>query len=284
MERQPVTSGRSRVHFNASNDDEEAEPTVNVASFDPDPDPDSEVGTDEAKSMTESVLEEEDGISKDITEIKPPSSFYFDQHSDDSEGEDVRSRKYDEHIHRFLRFKSPSAPTSPQSSPLPSPNLFPEHRNSDIPLLELNGVRTSNQENAESRRSSAGTIVDSGSKKNRHSIDAADALVQGEKREADRLVRAHTKRSRPKDFLRRLSSGDILRSGASTPEDDEHAKHYTFNSGVLTNLLKLYWQCISVLILGTMNNRSRREIRRLQRQVGPLRNGIPSLPITRLPH
>lgn len=237
MERQPVTSGRSRVHFNASNDDEEAEPTVNVASFDPDPG--SELGTDEAKSMSESVLEEEDGVSKDITEIKAPSSFYFDQHSDDSDEETHRSSKDDEHIHRFLRFKSPSAPTSPQSTPLPSPQLFPEHRSSDIPLLELNGGRTPNQ--VESRRSSANTIVDSGPKKNRHSLDAADAFTQGEKKEADRLVRAHTKRSRPKDFLRRLSSGgDLLRSGASTPEDDEHAKHYTFNSGVLTNLLKLY--------------------------------------------
>jgi hypothetical protein len=238
MERQPTSSGRSRVHFNTSNDDAEAEPTVNVASFDPDPD--SEVGTDEVKSITDSVLEEEDRVSKDITEIKPPSSFYFDQQSDDSEEEEIRPPRDNEQIHRFLRFKSPSAPTSPQSSPIPSPSTFPQHRGSDIPLLELNGSRTPVQGDVDSRPSSAGTIVDSGNNKNRYSVDGADAFTHGEKREADRLVRAHTKRSRPKEFFRRLSSGDGLRSGATTPEDDEHAKHYTFNSGVLTNLLKLY--------------------------------------------
>jgi hypothetical protein len=241
MERQLISSGRSRVHFNASNNDEEAEPTVNVTSFDPDPD--SEIGTDEAKSISDSVLEEEDEVSKDITEIKPPSSFYFDQQSDDSEEGESQSPRDNEQIHRFLRSKSPSAPTSPQSSPLPSPNTFPQHRGSDIPLLELNGVRTPVQTQVDSRPSSAGTIVDSGNK-NRDSVDGVDAFTQGEKREADRLVRAHTKRSRPKEFFRRLSSGDGLRSGASTPEDDEHAKQYTFNSGVLTNLLKLYGKIV----------------------------------------
>jgi hypothetical protein len=269
------------VHFNTSNDDEEAEPTVNVASFDPDPD--SEVGTDEAKSITDSVLEEEDGVSKDITEIKAPSSFYFDQQSDDSGEEEIRPPRDNEQIHRFLRFKSPSAPTSPQSSPIPSPSTFPQHRGSDIPLLELNGARTPVQAQGDSRPSSAGTIVDSGNK-NRYSADGADAFTHGEKREADRLVRAHTKRSRPKEFFRRLSSGDGLRSGASTPEDDEHAKHYTFNSGVLTNLLKLYLKIVVVLTIGITNSLLlRREIRRLRHRVGPLRNGITSHLITRVP-
>lgn len=56
MERPPINPGRSRVHFNASNHDEEAEPTVNIAFFDGDPD--LELGPDEGTSITGSVQEE----------------------------------------------------------------------------------------------------------------------------------------------------------------------------------------------------------------------------------
>ena len=128
MERPPSSNGRSRgsrVHFNASGPgDEEAGPTVNVASFDPEPD-ESEQGTDEGKSVTESVSEPDDA-TKDITEAKSPSSFHFDQESDDeSEHGEMRSPQDNEQIYRFLRFKSPSAPTSPQTSPVPSPRSSP---------------------------------------------------------------------------------------------------------------------------------------------------------------
>jgi len=244
MERAPTSIGRargSRVHFGASEPgDEEAEPTVNVASFELEPD-ESEQGTDEGKSVTESVSEPDDA-TKDITEAKSPSSFYFDQESDDeSDHGEMRSPQDTEQIHRFLRFKSPSAPTSPQISPVPSPHSSPpvlsQHRDSDIPLLELNGNR--GQRAPASRRSSAGTVIERGQRKKRNSLDLGDQIG---KREADRLIRAHTRRSKSKDFFRKLSSTpEALRSGNTTPEDDEHARHYTFNSGVLTNLLKLYF-------------------------------------------
>jgi hypothetical protein len=224
MERPPT--GRSRVHFNASSNDEEAEPTVNVTSFDPDPD------NEEDKSVNRSVGDDQ---SKDITEVKPPtSSFYFEESDSDNETQEVTSPQSEQQqIHRFLRFKSPSAPTSPRQSPAASPNVFP-HRDSDIPLLELNGQRT---EQPDSRRSSTNTIGEK--ERVRKSVDSG---APG-KKEAERLVREHTRRSRPKEFFRRLSSGDGLgmRSGATTPDDDGYAKHYTFNSGVLTNLLKLYF-------------------------------------------
>jgi len=226
MERPPT--GRSRVHFNASSNDE-APPNVNITSFDPDPE------NEEENSVSGSV---EDGQSKDITEVKlPTSSFYFEEsESDDEEKQQqgVRSPQEERQINRFLRFKSTSAPTSPQQSPVSSPNTFPQHhRGSDIPLLELNGHRT---DQADSRRSSTNTIAEK--EKGRKSIDSG---APG-KKEAERLVREHTRRSRPKEFFRRLSSGDGLsmRSGASTPDEDGYSRHYTFNSGVLTNLLKLY--------------------------------------------
>ena len=228
MDRNIGNAGRSRVHFNASQNDE-AEPVVNVASFDPD-------GTEEeegSRSPIGSVRDETDGQSKDITEAKNPTSFYLDG-SDDSEDEEVHSPQETEQLYRFLRFKSPSAPTSPQSSPIPSPSTFPEHRNSDIPLLNLDHSQHGRHE---SRRSSVGTYVEPNHNAKRLSTDS---LNPG-KKEADRLVREHTKRGfRPREFFRRLSSGDGLRSGQITPDDDGETKHYTFNSGVLTNLLKLY--------------------------------------------
>jgi hypothetical protein len=245
MERPPtgiVRSPGSRVHFGTSGPgDDEAEPTVNVASFDPEPD-ESEQGTDEGKYVTESVSEPDDA-TKDITDSKSPSSFYFAEESDDeSDDGQMRSPQDAEHIHRFLRFKSPSAPTSPQSTPVPSPRSSPpsfsQNLDSDIPLLELNGNRA--QVAPGSRRSSAGTVVEREQvREKRNSVDSPD---QQGKREADRLIRAHTRRSKSKDFLRKLSSApSVFRSGQSTPEDDEHSRHYTFNGGVLTNLLKLYF-------------------------------------------
>ena len=232
------THGRSRVHFNAENRDDEEGVTVNVASFDPDGGSGEE---DEEKKSGESVQEEEDGQSKDITEFKKgPSSFYFEESEEEEEdGEQPRSPQETEQINRFLRFKSPSAPTSPQSSPLRSPTSIPQHRSSDIPLLELNSQpHTRSQQRLDSRRSSTGTVIGHSEKRSaRYSLDAATLG----KREADRLVKEHSQRAGPKDFCRRLSSGDGLRSGTSTPDpDDDHSKHYTFNSGVLTNLLKLY--------------------------------------------
>jgi hypothetical protein len=190
--------------------------------------------------VTESVSEPHDA-TKDITEAKSPSSFYFAEESDDeSDDGQMRSPQDAEHIHRFLRFKSPSAPTSPQSSPVPSPHSsppsFPQNLDSDIPLLQLNGNRA--QVAPGSRRSSAGTVVEREQGEKRTSLDSPD---QRGKREADRLIRAHTRRSKSKDFLRKLSSTpSVFRSGQSTPEDDEQSRHHTFNSGVLTNLLKLY--------------------------------------------
>lgn len=244
MERPPSSNARSRgsrVHFNAFElGNEEAGPTVNVASFNPEPD-ESEQGTDERKSVTESVSEPDD-TTKDITEAKSSSSFHFDQESDDkSELSEMRSPQDNEQIYRFLRFKSPSAPTSPQTSPVPSPrsspSSFPQHPDSDIPLLELNG--NGGHLAPDSRPSSAGTVIERGQREKRHSLDAGDQLG---KREADRLIRTHTRRSKSKDFFRKISSTpEALRSGTTTPEDDEHARHYTFNSGVLTNLLKLYF-------------------------------------------
>lgn len=226
------STGRSRVHFNASSNDED-EPTVNVTSFDPDPD------HEEGKSIDESM---EDDFSKDITEVKPPtSSFYFEESDSEDESKEIRSPQEKQQIHRFLRFKSPSAPTSPQQSPAPSPNTYSQHRDSDIPLLELNGRRT---DQADSRRSSTNTNTER--EKERKSSD----LVTPGKKEAERLVREHTRRSRPKEFFRRLSSGDGLgmRSGAWTPDEDGDSRHHAFNSGVLTNLLKLYSIVSSMLI------------------------------------
>jgi len=220
----PLT-GRSRVHFNASSNDDE-EPTVNVTSFDPDPD------NLEDKSLGGSM---EDDSSKDITEVKPPtSSFYFEESDSEDENKELRSPQEKQQIHRFLRFKSPSAPTSPQQSPASSPNSYPQHRGSDIPLLELNGRST---DQADSRRSSTNTIAE-----NEKGRKSSESVAPG-KKEAERLVREHMRRSRPKEFFRRLSWGDGLgmRSGASTPDEDGDSKHYAFNSGVLTNLLKLYF-------------------------------------------
>jgi len=227
MERQAGSMGKSRVHFNHS-ENEEADPVVNVASFEAE-----STEEDEGRSSLGGLGEEKVGQSKDITEAKPAlSPFYFEE--SDSDEEDVQSPQDTENIQRFLKFKSPSAPTSPQSSPIPSPRVFPEHRSTDIPLLDLN--RTP-QTQHDSRPSSAGTYVDQGNKEKRQSTDSFSAG----KNEADRLVREHTRRGlRPKEFFRRLSSGNGLRSGQITPEEDGFAKHHTFNSGVLTNLLKLY--------------------------------------------
>ena len=226
-----MQQGRSRVHFNA-NDDEEAEPTVNVASFDPDG---SDAGDDGKVPMTE--MPEKDSTTKDITEVKAPSSFFFDDNDDWNQ--DIRSTEDQSQINRFLRFKSPSAPSSPQPSPLASPELFPQHRDSDIPLLTLSRHTTDSQpKGADSRPSTAGTIIEHYEK--RHSMDEE---YLG-KKEADRLVREHTRRRThgPANFFRRLSPAEGLRSGASTPDEDHFSKqHYTFNSGVLTNLLKLLY-------------------------------------------
>ena len=239
MERLPINpGGRSRVHFNASNRDEEAEPTVNVTSFDPDPDE----GTDEGKSVTDSQISEEDGKTKDITEVKSPSSFYFEEIEDeDNEGggefEGRRASHENEQIHRFLRFTSPSAPASPQSSPPSSPRSFPASRSSDIPLLDLNLNRTPpQQQQLDSRPSNAGTIVEGQQLEKRNSLDSPEDVG---KKEAQQLIREHSKRHRSKDYFRHMSSGEVFRSGTSTPEDHD-SKHYTFNSGVLSNLLKLY--------------------------------------------
>jgi|SRR5277367_5855332 len=289
MERPPTGIGRSRgsrVHFGGSEPgDDEAEPTVNVASFDPEPD-ESEQGTDEGKSVTESVSESDD-VTKDITEAKSPSSFYFAEESDDeSDHGQMPSRQDAEQLHRFLRFKSPSAPTSPQSSPVSSPQSsppsFPQNRDSDIPLLQLNGNRA--QFTADSRRNSAGTVIEKEQRENKNSLDSTDQVG---KREADRLIRAHTRRSKSKDFLHKLSSTPpTFRSGSSTPEDDEHSRHYTFNSGVLTNLLKLYFDHLlreHTLRLDTTNNLLPLAILHHRLQGGAHRSGTPNPPITRLP-
>jgi hypothetical protein len=231
MEKTPNNSGRSRVHFNASNNDEAAEPTVNIASFDPDPD--SELDTDEGKSSVEGVMDE-DGQTRDITEAKTPSSFYFAE-NDELDKEDRRTSEDNEYFRRFLQFKSHSAPTSPQPSPIPSPKMSPEHRGSDIPLVDLTATRTESQPPLDSRQSNAGTIVERGQEK-RDSFDSPGSA----KREADRVIKEHTRWKWPKENFRRVRSGDLDPSGASTPEDEGYARHYTLNSGVLTNLLRLY--------------------------------------------
>lgn len=228
-----VTEGpanRSRVHFSAGSLDDEAEPTVNVASFDPDPG--SELGSDEVR---QSVQEDHD-TSKDITEIKSPRSFYFaDSESEDDEQTPRTSNENAQEIRRILKFKSSSAPTSPQTSADSSPSLFPEHRESDIPMVDLNAQHTTPEHHrANSAPSSGGTAVEGEHRPKRGSAD-----MDLGKREAERLIRAHTKRNKPRDFFRRLSSGDTLRSGQTTPDEEGH-QHYHFNSGVLTNLLKLY--------------------------------------------
>jgi hypothetical protein len=222
MEKPPIQAGRSRVHFNASNEDEESGPTVNVASFEPN----YGGGADDVNS-TAAVIPE--SISKDITDAKSSTSFYFEGDEDE---EEIRSEEDTEQINRFLRFKSPSAPTSPQSSPFRSPESFPQHRSSDIPLLELTR-HTPESRPTESRPSSGDTAVD-----NERKRQSTDEEFLG-KKEANRLIREHTRRG-PTNFFRRLSSQDSVHSGASTPEDGDNSKHYTFNSGVLTNLLKLY--------------------------------------------
>jgi hypothetical protein len=223
-------ANRSRVHFNAGSRDDEAEPTVNVASFDPDPG--SEVGSDEARPS----MQEEDDASKDITEVKSPRSFYFaESESEDDEQTPRTSNENAQQIPRILKFKSSSAPTSPQTSPDFSPSLFPQNRESDIPLVDLNAQHTTpDHHRANSAPSSGDTAVEREHRRKRGSVDTDTG-----KREAERLIRAHTKRNRSKDFFRRLSSGDILRSGQTTPDEEGH-QHYHFNSGVLTNLLKLY--------------------------------------------
>ena len=237
----PVHGGRSRVHFNASNSDEEAGPTVDVTSFDPDPESELELVTDEGKTISESISKD-DRFTKDITEIqKLPSSFYFED-SDQSDEEEIDPHEDNEHINRLLRFKSASAPTSPQTTPVLSPHMFPQNRDLDIPLLDLNANRTPHTGPTDSRPSSAGTIV-GGDRDKRCSMDSDNFG----KREAERLVREHTKRHRSMDFFRHISSGDILRSETSTPEDDGDSKHYTFNSGVLTNLLKLCYRLTSYI-------------------------------------
>lgn len=148
----------------------------------------------------------------------------------------MRSPEDNQQINRFLRFKSRSAPTSPRSSAAPSPNVFPQYRGSDIPLLELT-PHTPDPRPTDSRPGSSDTVVEEEQK--RQFTDTGD---EG-KKEAARLVREHTKRgNRPTSFFRRISLGDRPRSGASTPEEDHFGKqHYQFNSGVLTNLLKLYF-------------------------------------------
>ena len=226
---QANSSNRSRVHFNATSLDDEGEPTVNVASFDPDPG--SELGSDEARES----MQEDDDQTKDITEIKSPRSFYFaDSESEDEEQTPRTSNENAQHVQRLLKFKSSSAPTSPQHSPNSSPSLFPQQRNSDIPLVDLNAQHTTPEHHrANSAPSSGETAVERDARAKRGSTD-----MELGKREAERLIRTHTKRNKPREFFRRLSSGDILRSGQTTPEEGH--LHYHFNSGVLTNLLKLY--------------------------------------------
>ena len=224
--------GKSRVHFNAS-ENEEAEPVVNVASFDP------ESGTEEeeGRSSFGSVNEETDGQSKDITDAKAPAPAFYIQDSDSEDEDQARSQQDTAHIKRLLKFKSSSAPTSPQQTPIPSPREFPDHRNSDIPLLDLN-AHTPQSQQQEFRRSSGATYVEKNNKGKRSSVES----IEPGKKEAERLAREHTKRGiRPKEFFRRLSFGDGLRSGQITPvEEDGLSRHTTFNSGVLANLLKLY--------------------------------------------
>jgi hypothetical protein len=267
MERSPTINptSRSRVHFNSENpSSEEAEPRVSVALLDPDPADSEDLNTDEGKSITESVAED-DAITKDITEAKKSAtSFYFSESESDSEDDKVRlgrgsswerrsSMGDNEHIHRILKFKSPSAPTSPQTTPQGSPeSRYNGHRDSDIPLLELNLSKTPEGKRPDSSPpSSAETAVEQDPMQtNKLGRAPTSRAYEHGKREADRLVREHTTRKshRPKDILRRMSTGDVLKShgrrsptgsGASTPEEGDYAKHYTFNSGVLTNLLKL---------------------------------------------
>jgi hypothetical protein len=223
-------ANRSRVHFNAGSLDDEAEPTVNVASFDPDPG--SEVGSDDARQS----IQEADDTSKDITETKSSRSFYFaDSESEDDQQTPRTSNENAQQIHRILKSKSSSAPTSPQSSPDSSPSLFPQNRESDIPMVDLNAKHTTPEHHrTNSAPSSGGTAVE-----REHRAKRGSADTEMGQREAERLIRAHTKKNKPRDFFRRLSSGDLLRSGQTTPDEEGH-QHYHFNSGVLTNLLKLY--------------------------------------------
>ena len=269
MERSPTINpqtSRSRVHFNSENpSNEEAEPRVSVALLEPDSGDSEDLNTDEGKSITESVGED-DGTTKDITEAKKlPTSFYFSESESDSDDDAAGIRRGsacerrssigdNEHIHRILKFKSPSAPTSPQATPQGSPESeYNPRRDSDIPLLDLNLSKTPEGKRPDSSPpSSTETAVEKDPMQTNKPERAptSKAYEQG-KREADRLVREHTTRRshRPKDILRRMSTGDVLKShgrrspsgsGASTPEEGDYAKNYTFNSGVLTNLLKLY--------------------------------------------
>jgi hypothetical protein len=239
--RNPFFSGRSRVHFHSSNEDDEAGLIVNVASFDPDSY--SEVGTDDGKSSISESVQEEYGSTKDITEATSPFSFSFGE-IEEHDREEIRTPQDAANIRRFLQFKSPSAPTSPQTSPEASPRQFLENGETDIPLLDLNVTRTPPRPLQRSRSSSTGTVVENGEREKRHLMDS-DNLG---KREADRLIRHHTKRSLSKDLFRRISSGETIRSGPSTPEEDGDNKLYNFNSGVLTNLLRLYFFLIQSLI------------------------------------
>ena len=91
--------------------------------------------TNESNSRAEGVSELDD-VTKDITEAKSPSSFYFDEKRDDSKSEQMWSSQKIEQINQFSRFKSLSVPTSPQTSPVPSPDSSPpsfqQHIHSDI--------------------------------------------------------------------------------------------------------------------------------------------------------
>jgi hypothetical protein len=224
-----VHMGRSRVHFNPY-DNEEAEPVVNIARFDAE-----STKEDEARSSFGSVREDTDGQSRDITEAEKATTTFYVQNGDSDE-EKIGSAQDTEHIQRMLNSKSSSAPSSPQCTPVSSPSVLPDYRNSDIPLLNLNNTP---QTHRESHPSSVKTYVEKSSKGKRGSVESIDPG----KKEADRLVKTHTKRgTNPKEFFQRMSTGDGrgLRSGQITPEEDGLTKHYTFNSGVLTNLLKLY--------------------------------------------
>jgi hypothetical protein len=239
MEKEENEAGRSRVHFNASSNSEDAELDVVVTSFDPSLDPTLRI------SNPSIGLDEQDNVppSKDITDAKMPPSFIFDETegSDTDEGDHAHSNHRDEQPHRSLEVER-----SPRSrfrrawrSPLSSPIRYSrghDERSSDIPLVDLN--LSSPPPSHLQRRHGADSTVERATE-SRDSIGDENAG----RREAERLIEEHSKRRRPRSrefFRRRLSSAsDLFRSGASTPDEDGDVKHYTFTAGVLTNLLKL---------------------------------------------